>query len=385
VRIAIEASTWINPRGYGRFTRELTLALLRASTRHTFTLVVDSGAARAPDLPDADIVSVPTRQSVSDAATADGSRSIADVFRVARRLSRGFDAILFPTNYSFVPVLPGPFVVVVIHDALPEAMPELVLQSRRARALWTLKNRLVTWRSDLIATVSNASAAAIHEYLGIDRGKLLVLTEGASAIFSSRAAADDGRLVSSVLGGADRFVLFVGGISPHKRVADLVRAFGVVCAEPPYQDVRLVLAGPGDKDQFAADRSGVADAIGALGPHAARVIETGFVPDATLAALYRAAQCVVLPSSMEGFGLPALEAMASGAPLIVARNAALVELCGDAAEYVDTIDALPAILRHVLGDASRRAELARAGPDRARQFGWDEAARRILGAFDRAS
>ena len=114
MRIAIEASTWINPRGYGRFTRELTLALLRARTPHTFTLVLDSGAAGSSDLPDANVVVVPTRQSVASAATVEGSRTISDVLRVSHHLSRGFDVIIFPTNYSFVPVLPGPFVVVVI-------------------------------------------------------------------------------------------------------------------------------------------------------------------------------------------------------------------------------------------------------------------------------
>jgi len=382
VRVAIEASTWINTRGYGRFTRELTRALLRANTRHTFALVVDSGAATAVDLPDSEVVVVPTRQTVSEAATAASSRSIPDMIRVSRRLSSGFDAIIFPTNYSFVPVLPGPFVVVVIHDALPEAMPDLVLQSTRARVLWTAKNRLVTWRADLIATVSNASAAAIHNFLHVDRDKLLLLTEGASAIFSPRATADDERLVGEAIGDAGRFVLFVGGNSPHKRVADLIRAFGALAAEARHQDLRLVLVGPGERDQFAADRSGIAQALGSIGAMTAKVVQTGFVSDATLAALYRAACCVVLPSSMEGFGLPALEAMASGAPLIVSRTPALEEVCGDAAEYVDNLADLPRVLRRLLADDGRRAELGRAGLARARGFGWDEAACRLLEALD---
>jgi glycosyltransferase involved in cell wall biosynthesis len=273
-------------------------------------------------------------------------------------------------------------VVVVIHDALPEAMPELVLQSRRARALWAAKNKLVTWRADLIATVSNASATAIQQFLHVDRESLLLLTEGASAIFSAQAAVDDERLVREAIGNPGPFVLFVGGNSPHKRVADLIRAFGSVAGDARDHDVRLVIVGPGDRDQFAADRSGVAQALDSIGVAAERIVETGFVSDATLAALYRAAQCVVLPSSMEGFGLPALEAMASGTPLIVTRNPALEEVCGDAAEYADDVAGLPSVLRCVLDNPNRRAELRRAGLDRARHFGWDEAARRLLAAFD---
>ena len=111
-------------------------------------------------------------------------------------------------------------------------------------------------------------------------------------------------------------------------------------------------------------------------------MQTGYIPDAVLAALYRRAECVVLPSKMEGFGLPALEAMASGAPLIVARNRALEEVCGDAAVYVDDMDQLSGTLTRLLGDGPRRADLRRAGIERAAHFGWDEAARRLLTSFD---
>jgi glycosyltransferase involved in cell wall biosynthesis len=83
--------------------------------------------------------------------------------------------------------------------------------------------------------------------------------------------------------------------------------------------------------------------------------------------------------------LPAVEAMASGTPLIAARNAALEELCGSAAEYVDAIAELPRVLRRLLADPQRRGELRTAGLDRSRLFGWDEAARRLIAALDRAA
>jgi glycosyltransferase involved in cell wall biosynthesis len=383
MHIAIEGSTWINLRGYGRFTRELTRALLRAETGHRFTLVVDSGAARAADLPDMPVVTVPTRQAVVDSATASGSRSPVDMVRMAARLSRGFDAVVFPTNYSFVPVLPGPLVVVVIHDALPEAMPEMVLQSARARALWSLKNRLARGRADLLATVSQASAVEIRRRLPVGQRDILVLTEGAAPIFSPAAQPEDDTAVASVVPDGGRFVLYVGGLSPHKRVADLVRAFGAVAAGPAARDLHLVLAGPGSRDQFAADESGVAAAIADLGEAGGRVVRTGWLADSALAALYRRAECAVLPSTMEGFGLPAVEAMASGTPLIVARNAALLEVCGEAAEYADPIESLPQVLARVVASPERRAGLRAAGLQRARAFGWDEAARRLLAGLER--
>jgi glycosyltransferase involved in cell wall biosynthesis len=384
MHIAIEASTWINPRGYGRFTRELTRALVAAGgERHRFTLVVDSGAARASDLPDIPIVTVPTRQAVVDAATVGGSRSPGDMIRMAARLSRGFDAVLFPTSYSFVPIAPGPFVVVVVHDALPEALPALVLQGRRARILWTLKSRLARARADLLATVSNASAAEMRRRLPIGRRDILVLTEGAASAFSPIRRPDDDELLGEVVPPGTRYVLYVGGLSAHKRVANLVEAFGEVITLPGNEDLRLVLAGPGERDRFAADEAGVAAAITALGGNASRVVRTGWLSDEALAALYRAAACAVLPSSMEGFGLPAIEAMASGTPLIVAKNAALEEVCGDAADYADPIESLPGVLAGLMANPARMTHLRTAGPPRARTFGWDQAARRLLAALDR--
>jgi glycosyltransferase involved in cell wall biosynthesis len=384
MHIAIEASTWVNTRGYGRFTRELTRALVGARSAHRFSVVVDSGAAAAlPHLPGADVVVVKTSRSVVEAATADSARTPADMARMAIRLSRGFDAVLFPTNYSFVPVWPGRFVAVVIHDAIPEALPEQVLGGRRAQLLWNLKNRLACRRADLLATVSEASARDIRKRLPIGNRELLVLTEGASAVFSAQPTSADIGLVQDSIRQHGRYVLFVGGISPHKRVAELVRAFGAAARRAGSEDLLLVLAGPDGRDQFADDQSGVTQAVAAIRSAGSRVVRTGFISDDALAALYRSAECVVLPSAMEGFGLPALEAMASGAPLLVARNPALEEVCGAAAEYVDDIEHLDGALIALLEHPARRAQLREAGLARARLFGWDEAARRLLAAFDR--
>lgn len=384
MRIAIEASTWANSRGYGRFTRELTAALLRAGSPHHFSLVVDSAAADAlSPPPGADVIVVRTRRSVVESATADSARSPLDMAKIGARLSRGFDAVLFPTNYSFVPVAPGRFVAVVIHDAIPEAMPDVVLGSRRAQTLWHLKNRLACWRANLLATVSEASAKEIRKHLPVGDRPLIVLTEGASSIFSPEPTTDDHALVTSAIGEPGRFVLFVGGISPHKRVAELIQAFGAIASSARHEDLRLVIVGPDGKDQFAADQSGVASAIAAIGAAGTRVVRTGFVSDAALAALYRAATVVVLPSAVEGFGLPALEAMSSGAPLLVARNPALEEVCGDGAEYVDDIANLAGVLATLIDDETRRTSVAQAGLARSRLFGWHEAAQRLLVAIDR--
>jgi glycosyltransferase involved in cell wall biosynthesis len=378
VNVAIEASTWINRRGYGRFTRELTTALLRAPGDCRFTLVLDSGAAAAADLPDAPQLVVRTARATTNAASATDSRSPRDVWRMSRALSTaGFDGIVFPTNYSFVPVWPGPRVVVVIHDALPEAMPKMMLGSRRARVFWGLKNRLACRRADVVATVSAASAREIRLRLPYLRREPALLTEGASPVFTATPARDCD-LLRPYVPASRPYILFVGGLSRHKRVPELVRAFGRVVSRGERSDLLLVLAGPDTEDTFATDPGGLDAALRDLGPVRERVVRPGFVPDETLAALYRGAVCTVLPSVAEGFGLPALESMACGTPLLVHRSAAVEEVCGDAAEYVENASELAPALARLIADAHRREQLRQAGLARARIFSWDECARRLL-------
>lgn len=383
MHVAIELSTWVNPRGYGRFTRELTRALLRARSGHEITLVVDSGAAAAPDLPDAPRLFAPTSHSVVDAAAAAGARSPSDLWKMGAALSsRAFDAVLFPTVYSFVPLVSRAHVTVVIHDAMPETVPNLVLGSARARVLWRAKTWLACRRANVIATVSEASAAEIRRHLPVPRRtELIVLTEGADAVFTARGTAEDSANIARWIAPGEPYVLYVGGLSPHKRVPALIRAFGAVAARPAHHALKLILAGPGSLDSFRSDGTEIGAALDALGPMRSRVMRTDFVADAVLASLYRQASCVVLPSMVEGFGLPALEAMACGAPLLVARTPALEELCGNAAAYVESIDHLADRLAGLLTDTVTQQRLRSAGPLRAARFSWDEAARRWLAAL----
>jgi glycosyltransferase involved in cell wall biosynthesis len=386
VHVALEGSTWVNPRGYGRFTREFIRALLRAASPHRFTLVLDSGAAAATDLPDVPRIVAATRKSVVSAAAADGARSPQDLWRMGAALSgREFDAVVFPTLYSYVPVVSRAHVTVVVHDAMPETVPDLVLGSRRARLLWKAKTWLACRRANAVATVSEASASEIRRHLPLSAAAdVVVLTEGVDQVFTAVPSSRDAVSRAPWTGGEAPYVLYVGGLSPHKRVAPLVQAFGRLANDPTHETLRLLLTGPGEIDTFRADDRGLAVALDGLGPARPRVVHTGYVPDEALAALYRGAACVVLPSIVEGFGLPALEAMACGAPVLAARTPALEEVCADAADYFDRIEDLPARLAHLMSDHTRRAMLREAGPLRARHFSWDEAARRWLAAMERS-
>jgi glycosyltransferase involved in cell wall biosynthesis len=162
------------------------------------------------------------------------------------------------------------------------------------------------------------------------------------------------------------YVAFVGTIEPRKNIPALVTAFGRIVRDHP--DLRLALVG-GDGWGSVSVR----DAIAASGI-ATRVVRTGYVDDAVVPALFRRAECAAYPSFQEGFGVPALEALACGAPLVTSAGSALAEVVGDAALTVEPtdVDALAGALRVLVEDRARAGVLRACGPVRARTFSWEQ-------------
>ena len=161
--------------------------------------------------------------------------------------------------------------------------------------------------------------------------------------------------------------MFIGTIEPRKDVPTLIQAFARVVRQ--YPDLRLVIAGG---DGWGADA--VRDAIACSGA-ATRILRTGYLPQELLAPLLRRAEVAAYPSFEEGFGLPALEALACGAALVTTTGSAVEELVGDAALLVapHDVDALEAALTHALDPATAR-RLRAAGPVRAAGFTWEASA-----------
>src|SRR5262249_43237029 len=168
-----------------------------------------------------------------------------------------------------------------------------------------------------------------------------------------------------------RFVLYAGNIKPHKNLDRLIAAFGILKQRPGHEDLKLLIIGD-EINKYGSLRRRV-ESAGVR--HDVRFF--GFVPDSTLSALYRLASVFAFPSLYEGFGLPPLEAMASGTPVVTSRISSLPEVVGDAAVLVDpySVEDIADGLARVLGDEPLRAALVDRGRQRGPQVSWERAVR----------
>jgi glycosyltransferase involved in cell wall biosynthesis len=267
-----------------------------------------------------------------------------------------------------------------MHDTLPLTHPELVFPSMSGRFAWRLKEATAARWADRIVTVSEASRKAIQAWSGWPDDRIRVITEGPDPIFRPRANEPQAGPVLERFGIPTdaRFLLYVGGMSPHKNLLRLVEAFAQGAAD----DVLLVLAGDVN-DVFHTHVPEIRATVERLHLND-RIIITGFVPDDDLVFLYSRAYALVSPSLMEGFGLPAVEAMACGTPVVSSSAGSLPEVVGDAGVYFDPTDvgSMAGVIRSFLGDRDRRDAMAHRARERAVFFTWERSARALIACFD---
>ena len=372
MRVGVDGGCWSNRRGYGRFLRELLGALTRTDRENEYVVFLDPPSYEDFRLgPPFRPVRVEVSEPVAKAASADGRRSIGDLLRMSRAASREpLDLFFFPSVYSYFPILRKLPILLAIHDSIPERNPSMHFDSRKAALFWRTKVRLALAQATLVLTVSEYSKRSLGKFLGVPGRNIRVLPEGASAVFRKLDA------------GAPehRYVLYVGGFSPHKNLATLVRAFSQLQAR--FSGVRLVLVGDYQSDPFKHSYSDLKRLVSQLSLDK-EVVFTGYVPDDELCRIYNQAALVALPSLDEGFGLPALEAMSCGVPVVASSGNAMEELIGDAGMLVDPHDepAITAAMDRILADAALAQELSARSLQRASQFSWESTARGLVSVF----
>ncbi len=233
-------------------------------------------------------------------------------------------------------------------------------------------------RADVIITGSNDAAEGLRARFQ-PAAEIVVVHHGVDHARFAPTADDSADLAALARHGITRpFIAFASTIEPRKDVPTLVRAFARIAAAHP--DVQLVVAG--------GDGWGVAEARAAIAASgvSTRILRPGYVDDATLAALFRRAEVIAYPSLVEGFGMPALEALASGTPLVTTSGSSVEEVVGDAALLVPPADAdaLARALATALDDATVAGRLRAAGPARAATFTWERSIEAHVDAYGRA-
>jgi glycosyltransferase involved in cell wall biosynthesis len=293
---------------------------------------------------------------------------------------RSFDLLLFPTIYTYVPVFSPAKKVVMIHDVIAETYPQLTLPSLQSKLFWKSKVAFGRWQADAIATVSTFSRQGIIKHFKLDPNRVFVIDEASDPIF--RVLQDPKptpRLCELNLAGGGRLIVYVGGFSPHKNLEALVSVFAKLAAQSKFSDLRLVLVGEDKKEVFHSYSGTIKRQVEALGI-ADRVIFTGYLPDEELVVLLNLATVLALPSLIEGFGLPAVEAAACGCPVIATNASPLPGLLGAGGVFIDPAEQeeLESALSRVVESARLRSRLSNAGRAAASKLTWEAAARQMM-------
>ncbi len=390
MKIGIDGTSWFNGRGYGRFTRELLPELVDAGEDHEFVLFVEAmnEGRLGWEARNLEVHGVRCSAAPTEAAAASGYRSPRDMLRFTSAVRRRRpDVLFFSTVYTYFPVPRGARAVVTVHDAITERFPELTLPTRRARLFWRLKVWLALRQSRIVLTVSDYAASEITSWLGVPKERLRVTSEAPARayVFDVSPEQRAGAHELAGLPSGTRWFTYVGGFNPHKRVDVLIRAHARLVAgmeDPPH----LLLVGSLDRDVFHGCQEELTRLPGSLGTQDL-VHWTGFVPDERLRVLHAVAVACVLPSESEGFGLPAVEAAACGAPVIATTESPLTALLEGGGVFVRPGDEaeLAEAMRRLATDGAQQRARGRSAMESARSLSWAAAARRALDAIEEAA
>jgi glycosyltransferase involved in cell wall biosynthesis len=280
-------------------------------------------------------------------------------------------------QYTAPPFAPCP-VVATVHDLSFEHLPETFKRRSRMQLRLTVR-RTVRSAAHVIAPSEFTRRDLIETY-GLDPARVTTTRLAASPHFRPVEDAHKIERVRRLYGIEREYVLAVGSIQPRKNLPRLVRAYAALRGERGRSNLpQLVLVGKrawlyGDTLK-AIEEEGVGESV----------LLTGYVSEGDLPALYTGALCFVYPSYFEGFGLPPLEAMSCGTPVLTGNLTSLPEVVGDAGLTVDPFDtgALSRALARLVGDAALRADLRERGLQRARAFDWRATARMTLQVYRR--
>lgn len=295
-------------------------------------------------------------------------------FGIPRYLKRIASKAVYHSPAYILPLHCPPASIVTVHDLIALQQPELCQNSTRKYFHRLLPGSVR--KSDTIVAISHKVKQDLLDQFGIDSDKVKVIHNGVKPAFFQPQPPESAQGLRQKYGLPERFILFVGVLEPKKNLPRLLRSFCYLKERGRLRH-KLVIAG---QKGWKYDAIFKAIEKHKLGSH---VHLTGFFPEADLPGLYALADLFVFPSLYEGFGMPVLEAMAAGTPVVCSNRGALPEVSGGAAVMVDPCDesALAAAIEQTLSDEDLRENLGAKGLERARQFSWARTAQQLLETY----
>jgi glycosyltransferase involved in cell wall biosynthesis len=378
--VAVNAWFWNQPAtGSGQYIQYLLPAMAALEPKIRFHSITPNGAN----------IQCPTPNVRSYKTSDRFGHRLADVYKL------WFEQVAFPrisvdrkANVAHVPYFASPArprtpTVVTVHDLIPVLLP-----AYRGSALVRVYTRLVAAgarRADAIITDSESSKRDIVAHLKVDPQHVHVIPLAAGPQFQP-AMPEAIEYARSRYRLPDRYVLYLGGFDLRKNVPTLLEAFAQLSRERPGpSEVGLVIAGqlPAADTDFSPNPRRIAAQLGIE----ESVVLPGWIDEADKPALYSGAELFVFPSMYEGFGLPVLEAMACGTPVVTSNRSSLPEVVGQAGLTVDprTPEALAQAMASILGDDARRQAMRQASLVQAGHYSWERTARATIEVYTCAS
>jgi glycosyltransferase involved in cell wall biosynthesis len=360
VRIAIDARK-LRDYGIGTYIRNLVRHLARIDRSTEYVLIVQP----------ADIeIAAELGENFRAVPDWSGAYSIREQLTIPLDLRREQIDLFHAPHYVLPPLTPCKSVVTIhdcIHLRFPQYLPNRLGYVYARSSLW-----IATHRSNRVLTVSETSKRDILRYFRVPEAKIDVIYNAIDERLGEAPTDAEMAQVRERYQLNDPFVLYTGNIKPHKNLERLIEAFNTL-RRGGLEHVQLLIIGD-EISKYAALRRAVHRHK--LHKH---VRFFGFVSDKTLASLYRLASVFVFPSLYEGFGLPPLEAMAAGTPVITSNVSSLPEVVGDAAILIDPYepDEIAAAMRRVLTEPALRDDLRARGLARVKDFSWERSVHRV--------
>lgn len=371
MRVVLDATAIPTDRGgVGRYVDELLPALARTGVDLVVVAQVRDAEILAAAVPSADVVLAPSRVA---------SRAVRLAWEQARlpALVRAVKAdVLHAPHYTMPRRCPIP-VVVTLHDATFFSDPEL--HSQVKARFFRSATRAAVRGAAAIVVPSEATGREVRRFAGGAPEQFHVAYHGVDAATFHPADDIERARVAHGLGlGSGAYVAFLGTLEPRKNVPALIRGWVAAVTDRPEPPALVLAGGRGWDDDVDPAIASVPDHLTVLRP--------GYLPVEDLAGLLGGAVVVAYPSLGEGFGLPVLEAMACGAPVLTTRRLSLPEVGGEAVAYCEPDDAaIGEALASLLDDADRRATLSRDAVVRAARFTWDASAQVHVAAYEAAA